>query len=346
MQEITISTRTVLRIVALSLGLIFLSFLLWEMSQVVLVFFAAVLIAILLDGGAGLFERFLHMKHPWSFLLALATIAGLSGLFFYLLGTQINEQFSGLSGRFPQIIDDLGARFGIDDLSSDLLERASALGSGSGVLTRIAGLTSGVMGILSSVALAVVAGIYMGARPDVYAGGLRSLVPKQHVHQADEWMRNSGNALRLWLLGQFVSMLAIGVLTGLGLWALGMPSALALAFLAGVAAFVPIVGPILSAIPALLIAMSEGDGALVQVALLYLGVQQVESYLVTPVVQRKAVDLPPVFTLFAILALGLLFGGLGIILAAPLSVVMLVSIRQLYIREALEKPADIPGRDD
>lgn len=122
-----------------------------------------------------------------------------------------------------------------------------------------------------------------------------------------------------------------------------MPSALALGFLAGLSEFVPIVGPVLGAVPALLLALSEGGNTVFWVLGLYLAVQQIESNLIMPLVQRETVDLPPVLTLFAILALGVLFGPLGVLLGTPLTVVIHVAVMQLYVRDTLHEAVRLPG---
>src|SRR5690606_28843893 len=111
-------------------------------------------------------------------------------------------------------------------------------------------------------------------------------------------LETCGRALRLWLLGQLSSMTMIGVLTALGLWLIGVPSALALGLLAALAAFVPYLGPILSALPALLIAFGQGTDALLLTAGLYIAVQQLESYVVTPLIQQRLATLPAAVTVF------------------------------------------------
>jgi predicted PurR-regulated permease PerM len=122
------------------------------------------------------------------------------------------------------------------------------------------------------------------------------------------------------------------------------PAALALALLAGLAEFVPLIGPIVAAIPALLIALSEGVQTALWTLLLYLAVQQVESNLIMPVVQHRVVSLPPAITLFAVVAFGLLFGSLGVLFATPLAVVLFVAVKKLWVSETLGEPTDLPGR--
>ena len=152
----------------------------------------------------------------------------------------------------------------------------------------------------------------------------------------------SGKALRLWLRGQLIAMVVVGLLTGSGLWALGMPSALTLGLMAGVLEFIPFAGPILSAVPAVLLALAVSPDLALWVLLLYFAVQQFEG---SPElrVQQYAVDLPGVVLLFSLLAFGALFGTLGVILAAPLTVVTYVLIKRLYVIETLHTPTPIPG---
>jgi len=126
---------------------------------------------------------------------------------------------------------------------------------------------------------------------------------------------------------------------------IGVPSALTLALLAALLEFVPFIGPILSAIPAVLLAFVQGPEMALWTLLLFFIVQQIEGNLLEPMVQQRAVDLPPVLLLFALAAGGLLFGTVGIILASPLTVVLYVMVKRLYVQEALHTPTPLPGEE-
>lgn len=141
-------------------------------------------------------------------------------------------------------------------------------------------------------------------------------------------------------------MTIIGVFTGLGLWLVGVPSALMLGIIAGLAEFIPLLGPILSAIPGLLLALMAGLETALWALLVYVGIQQIESDLITPMVEKKAVSIPPVVTLFGVLAMGVIFGLVGVILAAPLTVITYVLVNQLYVRDALGQSTQVPGERD
>jgi predicted PurR-regulated permease PerM len=158
-------------------------------------------------------------------------------------------------------------------------------------------------------------------------------------------MLESERALRLWLKGQAIAMVVVGLMTGIGLWLLGMPSAFVLGLLAGLLEFIPFAGPIISAIPAILLALVVGPEMALWVGLLYLFVQQFEGNVLSPMIQQYAVDLPGVVLLFSLIGFGILFGTLGVILAAPLAVVTLVLVKRLYVIETLDTPTPIPGEN-
>ena len=126
-------------------------------------------------------------------------------------------------------------------------------------------------------------------------------------------------------------------LTTIGLWLLDVPLALVLGLIAALFTFIPNIGPILSAIPAVLFGLTVSPQQALYVGLLYGGIQVVESYLLTPLVQRKTIELPPALTLAAQVLLGVTFGGLGVALAAPLTAVTVVGTRMLYVEDALGK---------
>jgi predicted PurR-regulated permease PerM len=161
------------------------------------------------------------------------------------------------------------------------------------------------------------------------------LVPRGRRPRAENILERSAAALWGWLWGRAFSMSLIGVATFIGLWLLGIPIALSLALIAFVTNFIPFLGPILSAIPAVLIALTVGPMPAVYVLILYGGIQLVETNFITPLVEQQAVNLPPVFTIGAQMIAGVLFGPLGILLATPLSAVAVVLVKSLYIEGLL-----------
>jgi predicted PurR-regulated permease PerM len=142
-----------------------------------------------------------------------------------------------------------------------------------------------------------------------------------------------------------MAMLVIGIMTGFGLWLLGVESWLVLGILAGFFEFIPFAGPILSAIPGVLIALVQSPELALWTAAMYVFVQHAEAYLIQPLIQQYAVEVPAVVLLFALLAFALLFGVVGVFFAAPLTVVTYVLVKRLYVVEALDTPTPIPGEN-
>jgi predicted PurR-regulated permease PerM len=152
-----------------------------------------------------------------------------------------------------------------------------------------------------------------------------------------------GRVLRWWLVGRFVSMAIVGAVTATGLWLIGIPSPLALGLIAALLEFVPYIGPIFAAAPALLVALVLGPTELAYVALLYGVVQVLESYFINPLVQERAVSILPAALITAQVIMGVLAGPTGVVLATPLAVSTIVLIQMLYIEDVLGDSVKILG---
>ena len=138
-------------------------------------------------------------------------------------------------------------------------------------------------------------------------------------------------------------MIIVGILIGVGLALVGVPSALALGLIAGVTEFIPIVGPVIGAVPALLLASTEGWHTVAWTLAVFVVVQQIESNLIMPLEAGRAVAVPPAVGLFAVVAIGVLFGPLGLLLGYPLAVVTDVAVRKLYVRATLGEKVEVAG---
>jgi len=266
----------------------------------------------------------------------------------WLLGDQVRSQFGSIAQALPGTLDALGQRLGFAVPDGTAADDASGMVSGiGGALQQIVGSLAAfgrtVAAALSSLLLVVVAAFFLAADPGLYRRGLVQLFPKQEHGRVESVLANSGRALRLWLLAQLISMALVGTLVGLGTWLIGVPAPLALGLFAGLTEFIPLVGPVIGAVPALLLALGEGGMTALWTLLLFLAVQQVESNLIMPMVERRMVEIPPALLLFAVVALGLVFGTAGVIVAAPLTVVLYVLVKQLYVRQTLGEETRIPG---
>jgi predicted PurR-regulated permease PerM len=145
-------------------------------------------------------------------------------------------------------------------------------------------------------------------------------------------------ALTRWLIGQLLSMILVGVTTGVGLWLVGVPSPIPLALMEGLGQFVPVIGPWLGAAPGLIVGYSMGQETFLWTLLVYFVTTQFEANFFTPYVLRRMADVPMAISLFAVIGLGMLLGPLGVLLATPLSVVGFVLVREVYVKNMLAEP--------
>ncbi|GAA4015186.1 AI-2E family transporter [Sphingomonas swuensis] len=323
------------------IALVALTILAWMLREVALMVFGAVVVATLFQSLAKQFER-LHIPQGIALLLSVLTVIAIVGLSFALFGAQLVSQAEGIREALPRAWASLQQRLAGFGLQGQL---EALKGQGSGFAATAGQFAMSLGGGLADALLIVVGGVFIAASPRFYRTGILKLFPSGRREVTASALEDSGNALRLWLKAQLLTMAGVGIATGLGLWLVGMESALAFGLLAALLEFIPFVGPILAAIPAVLIAASTDPQMALWVLGVYLVVQQIEGNLLQPLLQQWAVDLPGAVLLFSLLAMGTLFGPLGVIFAAPLTVVIYVLIKRLYVREALDTETSIPGED-
>jgi predicted PurR-regulated permease PerM len=308
--------------------------------QVFLLAFGAALIAVLLRALANPIRKRTPLDAGASLAVAVVAVAAIVGLAGWFVGAQVSAQFDQLSQILPKAWGAAQADLGSFTAGRWLLEKlqearadhsvASNLGMVAGRLGRI---TRVGVGVMADLALVIIAGVYFAAQPALYRNGLMRLVPEAQRPRLEQAMEEAGASLRRWLVGTGLAMLAMGVLIAVGTSLLGLPAPLALGLVAGLAEFVPIVGAIISAVPGLLLAGTRDSQTVLWTLVFYIAAHQFEGHVLIPLIQRRVVSVPPALTLFSVLAFGLLFGPLGVILATPLAVVVLVLVKRLYLHE-------------
>lgn len=340
------SDRIFVRRVLILLALLSFVFLLWQLRRLVLMLFGAVVVATIFRALAERIQRVVRLPDGVAVALSIITIFGSLGLLATMFGAQIGDQVRSLGQSLPAAWQSLETRIGNMAFGEQI--RAAIEGAKPGGQGTFAGISRTILSVGAGVAdtlVVIFGGIFLAAQPRFYRSGAIKLVPEAKRRLIAGAMDDSERALRLWLKGQLIAMTVVGLLTGVGLWMLGMQSALALGLLAFLLEFIPFVGPILAAVPAVLIALGTSPELALWVVLLYVVVQQFEGYVLQPLVQQYAVDLPGVVLLFSLIGFGILFGMLGIILAAPLTVVSYVLVKRLYVQETLGTKTPIPGED-
>lgn len=333
----------VARLLLLVTAFIVAGVLVWKLSGLLLLAFGAILVAVLLKAFADLIASHTPIHGRWS-LLAAGTIILVAVVgFVAVVGTQLQQQLLDLINRLPDLVDRLQDRLGIVDIEDWLTQHAERAISAGGILSSIAGYSSWLVGGVANVLLVFAAGLYLAVNPGLYRTGVLQLFPPHAKEEAADTLDTLAGALKLWLVGQIASMLLVGTLTTIGLWLLGIQSALALGFIAGLLEFVPFIGPVLSGVPAVALALASDPLSAIWVIGLYVLVQQTEGNLITPLVQQRTVHLPPALTIFSIVGFGILFGPLGILFATPLTVVCFVLVKKLWVQDALGDDTEIPG---
>jgi predicted PurR-regulated permease PerM len=336
--------RQFVRRVMIVLALTSLFLLAWQLRHLILMLFGAVVVATIFRSIADRIAKHTRAPHgiatALSILLVLGTVVGLIAMF----GSYVGQQVQSLAEALPAAWRTFEARIAGMGLGEQLGRLTASMSSPGGASLSAFGKT--IISITTGIAdviIVLVAGIFLAVQPRFYLTGLVKLFPSGKRSLAIESILESERALRLWLKGQLIAMILVGLLVGLGLAALGMPSAFTLGLLAGILEFIPFAGPIISAIPALLLALAVSPDMALYVVLLYIAVQQFEGAVLMPLVQQYAVDLPGVILLFSLIAFGAIFGVLGVVLAAPLAVVTYVLVKRLYVIETLNTPTPLPG---
>jgi predicted PurR-regulated permease PerM len=318
------------------------SLLLWYALSYVLLLFFGILLALLLRAPA----NWLAARTPLSEMPALALVAvvllGALGVAGYFFGHAITAQTLELGERLPQVVQSIQERMREHEWGRRLHDMwtGGEQVSGSEVLGGAMKFAGSALEVISHVAILIFFSAFLALQPDVYRKGVLHLVPKRNRERAAEVMQGIGEVLQRWLVGQAILMLVIGVLAYIGLTLLGAPLALPLALLVGLLNFIPYVGPIVSAIPAVLVGFSESTELAGYIALLFVVIQSIEGYILEPLIQNKAVFLPPALILFSQVLLTLVGGPLGTMVATPLAAAVLVAVKMLYVEDTLGERID------
>lgn len=220
------------------------------------------------------------------------------------------------------------------------------MGSMAGARRFFFGFITSTIAAVTGVVLVLVLAIYIAAEPDTYHRGLMHVVPFAGRRRTGEVLSAMAQALRKWLVTQLIAMAAIGTVTTLTLWALGIEAALPLGILAGLLEFVPTVGPLLSAVPAIAMGFVESPQKALYVGLAYIAIQQMENHLLIPFLMRSGVDLPPALTIIAQALMALVFGFLGLLVAVPMLAATLVAVKMLYVNDVVGDPVGVMADDD
>jgi len=378
-------TRDILRAAAIVAVVYLALQLLWVGRSVFLIGFFGVLLGIVLAAGVDRLERFRIPRGLGAALIVLVFLGGLTGVGFLIapqVGSQVGElreqipkAIDGVERWMQQRASGVteiiaaGQEMGQPDSASggEQSDSGGKQGAGQkqsgeqgggkvdlrkGLSQQLAGagqtffaVFSSTVTVLGGLVILLFVAIFVASDPDLYHRGLMHLFPHASRKKAGEVLSATAVTLRRWLVMQMIAMLAIGTVTTVALLLLGVKAAFALGILAGFLEFIPYVGPILSAFPAVAMALVDSPEKALWVVAAYTAIQQLEGLVLQPLLMKEGLELPPVMTILGQALFSLVFGFLGLLLAVPLMATVMVPVKLLYVRDVVGDEVSVPGED-
>lgn len=338
-----IASRPAVRLVFLAIGIIVFLLIAWVGRVIMMLLLAAVIFAVLVSAVVDWVTTKLKIRRGLAFALLLAAGFVVVFLTLWIRGPSIIEQFADLQTDLPLAAHKFLERLNSYQWGRWLLAQWSDYTQTSGninsALSRIGGFVLSTASLIGGLGLVLFLGLYLAAEPQVYLSGIRRFVPKSDRTIFEACVVSAATVLRSWLISQMFSMIAVGMIVTVGLWALGVPLAGTLGIIAALLTFIPNVGPILSVVPAVLLAVVISPIKGFVVILLFLLVHFLEGNIITPLLERQIVRLPPVLTMTAQLLLAVVAGPLGLALAAPLTAIAIGTFQVLLPDDRSPSPS-------
>lgn len=321
------------------LGIIACGWILIELNRFFMLVFAAIVLSEVFGALTARICRWTGLRRSYGLTVAILVFVGVFVGAFILFGTQLAGQFDTIRQSVPTAVEGLReflARFGLGPAVTELAEMGGD--DLSSLFARAGGFVLAASNGIADFVLVLVGAIFIAANPEVYRRGFLLLLPASAEPVAAKALDDTDKGLRGWMTGQAISSLLVAALTWLGLWLLDVPASGGLGVIAGLLDIIPMVGPIIAGVPAVLLAFTVSPLTALWTVLLFLAIQQLQGNFLQPMIQKHAVNIPPAVLLFAVLAFGLLFGFLGVLLAAPLTIVAFIFVRRVYVEAILGKP--------
>jgi predicted PurR-regulated permease PerM len=331
-----------LRVIAFALGAIVLLLFLWKARALFLTIFLAVIAGLALVRAADWLEKHRIRRSVGAPLVMLLIIGALVGLI-AAVAPAVRKQSQELTTELPKAMRKVEQWLGKAQATARLQPTAPQQTqqpqqgeqpqkqAGRFVFPVITSTFEALAGLLIIIFVA----IYIAVSPGTYREGIVHLIPHTRRPQLVEVLDEVAETLRGWLTARLIAMIVIGIVTGVALALLGVRGALALGIIAGLMELVPFYGPVVASIPAIGVALLESPQKALYVAILYIVIQQFEGNILTPLLLKKRLEVPPVLTIVAVSAFGIVFGVLGMLAAEPLVAAMLLVVRKLYVRDVI-----------
>ena len=348
------SIPNALKVIVLTAAVVALLLFLWRARSLFLTIFLAVIAGLALAKATDWLQKH-HIKRsigaPLTMLVIISAIVGVIAA----IAPTVRRQTEDLTKEVPKALQKVRAILGPmqqamqpggQQPQQEQQQQPQQQGQGQKQESQRQGapsgagrfLFSGVMSTfeaLAGIVIIIFVAIYIAVSPHTYRDGIMHLVPHPKRARADEILTDLAETLRGWLTARLIAMVVIGVVTGGILALLGIRAALALAVIAGLMELIPFYGPIIAAVPAIGIALVDSPQKALSVAIVYLIIQQFEGNLLTPLLLKRRLEVPPVLTVVAVTAFGVVFGVLGMLVAEPLTAGALIVVKKLYVRDVI-----------
>lgn len=300
--------------------------------NVLLLVLAGILIAVFFRGLSGLLQKTTGWKEGICVAVAVIGTIIILILFFWLIGSKVQSQAEQLSDALPSTIENAKKQLNKSAVGKKIVEKISSPETQKKASAMGQTFFKSTFGVLADLYVVLFLGIFFTVSPDLYKKGMVRLVPKKGERKANDVLTKTADNLRKWLKGKLFAMLVVFILTAIGLLIIGVPMWLVLALIAGLLSFIPNFGPLIAIIPAILVGLMQDTTTAIWIAGLYILIQVVESNFIAPMVQQRLISLPPAMIIIAQLFIAPLTGGWGLVLATPLMVILMVIVKELYIK--------------
>lgn len=328
--------RTFARRILITLTLFGVAALICYTANLLLLLFAAVLGAILLNAAVVWVCEQTHLTHKFSYLLVLFVILAVVGIGSRLLIPRVILQLSQLGAAVPEGVKN--AQKWLNGTAAGRVVASHSSTLFNGIAEKISHFGLEAVDALIALAVAVILSAYFAANPTGYEQGVLRLISPGRRQRASRLFREVASTMGWWMIGQLVPMAVLGVVSTVGLLIVGVPLAWTLGLFTGIMIFIPFVGAIIAFIVTALVAVSSDPSKVPLVAIIFIVVHILEGYILTPLVQKRAVHLPPALTLLSQLLMTTLFGFMGLVLATPMAAGALVLVKRLYLEEPVKTP--------
>lgn len=312
----------------------------WRAADLLLLVFGAILAAVVFQSAGELLEKAGLRNKDVALGIGIVLCLAIVGLMGYLLTVQFGVQVAGLIDNLPETVAAIERAVGGNPVGAAVVKAVRAAVGGSAIADRLGLLITGTGEVLLNFLIVLVGGMFIAANPGPYRRAIIMLTPHGGRGTMGRALDEMALALRLWLKAKLISMTVMGILIGGSLYLAGVEQWAALGLLGGISEFVPYVGPVVAMMPAIAIAAAQGGDVLTYTLVAFVAIRVIEAWMITPLVNRQVVNIPPALTLFVILGAGAVFGIYGVFFAGALLIVTYVGVRELYLRDTLGEDID------